>query len=51
MLFFLCLHVNTCIKAKFNALINLSEKLGFLQKEVVAMGDSNNDLDIIYYVK
>ncbi|MDE6312664.1 MAG: hypothetical protein K2M46_03435 [Lachnospiraceae bacterium] len=26
---------------KGNALINLSEKLGFLQKEVVAIGDSN----------
>ena len=29
---------------KGNALINLSEKLGFLQKEVFAIGDSNNDL-------
>ena len=32
---------------KGNALINLSEKLGFLQKEVVAIGDSNNDLDMM----
>ena len=32
---------------KGNALINLSEILGFLQKEVVAIGDSNNDLDMM----
>lgn len=32
---------------KGNALINLSKKLGFLQKEVVAIGDSNNDLDMM----
>lgn len=32
---------------KGNALINLSKKLGFLQKEVVAIGDDNNDLDMM----
>lgn len=32
---------------KGNALLNLGKKLGFLKEEVVAIGDSNNDIDMM----